>query len=176
MALTHLDMEMDESTFKHLWSSVCRWGKNQQEREELFAYCYEKYYSRIPGKEILEDKKDSYMSVLFRNACVDYMRKKGIITKHEVLLLDLDGEWEDLRGLSFDAFDQVETMETDMLTSNFLDSLFDTDRKIAQHLLDDTPYEDIAEELKIPMNTVRTKIHRYREKWRKIPQLKSLCS
>lgn len=172
--MTHRDLGMDEATFKHLISSVRKWGKNQQEREELFACCCEKYYLRTPGKNISDESRQSYMSVMFKNACVDYMRRNGNIAKNEVLLLDLEGGWEDLRGLSLDAFDQVGTMETDVLASNFLDSLSDIDRIIAQHLIDDTPYEDIAEELKMEYATVKTRIHRYRAKWMQNPQLKSL--
>jgi len=169
--MNHLEMGMDKETLQHLWHSVGKWGKTQQQRDEMFVVCYEAYHLKTQDKEINCETKQAYLSVLFRNACIDYLRRQSSRLKYEILTSEMGEEWDEFRVISFNA---ENLMETKVYIENFLDSLSDVDRKFAEHLIEDTPYQDIADEMKIPVNTVKTRIHRYRAKWQKTPQLSCL--
>jgi RNA polymerase sigma factor (sigma-70 family) len=155
---------MDEDVFQQLWSSVGYWSRNSQQTEELFAFCCEEYYLKTKDKKIIPETRAHYMSVLFRNSCITYWRKKLKRDKHEILATDMEEEHEELRNITVNT---ENTMDISMELELFLNSLSETERKFAEHLIEDTPYQEISEEMDIPINTVKTRIHRYRIRWAK---------
>ncbi|WP_291395781.1 RNA polymerase sigma factor [Acinetobacter sp.] len=108
------------------------------------------------------------MSVMFRNICIDYWRNHSKRIKREVLISEMEAEWETLREMSINTED---TTELTVCVDAFLASLSDLERQFAQYLMEDTSYQDIADEMKISVGTVRSRIHRYRARWQEIPQL-----
>lgn len=166
--MNHLEMEMDKETLNQLWSSVNRWSRTPQQRDELFVLCYEAYHFKTQDKRINKETKQSYLSVMFRNICIDYLRRHSKRLKREILMSEMESEWEILREISINTED---TTELTVCVDTFLASLTDLERQFAQYLMEDTAYQDIADELKIPVGTVRSRIYRYRARWQEIPQL-----
>jgi len=166
--MNHLEMGMDRETLQHLWHSVNKWGKTQQQRDEMFVVCYEAYHLKTQDKKINQATRQSYFAVLFRNACIDYLRMQSSRLKHEILISEMGEDWAEFRDIVSNVDNE---METEVYIKNFLNSLSDIDKELVEYLIEDTPYQKIADEMKIPLNTVKTRIHRCRIKWQKIPQL-----
>ena len=166
--MTHTDVGMDAETFNMLLASVNKWGRSQQDREELFTLCVENYYLKLPGKEVIGEKRKSYLSVLFRNSCIDFLRKNRSRLRYEILLSDMKDEWEEL---SLKTENPHEESLHIMVAENFLKSLNDVDRTFAIGLLDDVSYQELSDTLKLPLNTIKTRVHRLRKHWKQIPQL-----
>lgn len=150
--MNHLEMGMDKETLQHLWHSVGKWGKTQQQRDEMFVACYEAYHCKTQDKQINKETKQSYLSVMFRNTCIDYLRRHSKRLKREILMSEMESEWEILREISINTED---TTELAVCVDTFLASLTDLERQFAKYLMEDTSYQDIADELKIPIGTVR---------------------
>lgn len=162
------DLGMTQKCWDSLWHSVGKWSRPNN-YEEMFTFCLEKYF--LSHSKDIEEDSDSYYSVLFRNACIDFLRKQQRRRKFEVLMLDVDESID-----KSDHNECVDMMDCSVLLSNFMQTLDDTDKTIVKALIDNTPYDELRESLDIPMNTVKVKVHRKRDKWTRSPQLQGLLN
>lgn len=161
------DLGMSQKCWDSLWGSVRKWSRPSN-FEEMFTFCIEVYFLRAKN---IEQDADSYYSVLFRNACIDFLRKQYRRSKFEVLLLDVDEPID-----KSDHNECVDNADLSIMLSNFLRTLNEADETIAKALLNDVPYEELRETLDIPMNTLKTRVHRRREKWHNHSQLQGLLN
>lgn len=163
---------MGRETFAHMCASARKWSSSLQEYEELLTLCCEAYFINMKGKEICNE--DNYGSVVFRNACIDFLRQKSRRKKREILFTDMNEEWEELRKTALEShnFDEIDTC---LMISDFYDNLSDIDKLFVDNLTDEVPYTELADKLNKPLNTIKVKIHRCRKRWCEIPQIQGFA-
>jgi RNA polymerase sigma factor (sigma-70 family) len=161
---------MDVETLQMLLGSVRKWGKTKQQREELFTVCLEAYYLKLVDKSVDTRTFYNYVSVMFRNTCIDYLRTLQRRSK-EVLFCEMA---EGFLNSNLRWGNPHDNTNIYVMFEEFDKTLSDDERKLVEMLMLDYTYEEIATELDIPLGTVKTRIFRYRAKWSKIPQLASL--
>lgn len=162
------DLGMTQKCWDSLWHSVGKWSRPNN-YEEMFTFCLEKYF--LSHSKNIEEDSDSYYSVLFRNACIDFLRNQQRRAKFEVLMLDADEQID-----KSDHNECVNMMEFSVLLSDFMQTLDDADKAIVKALIDNDSYEDLRESLDIPMNTLKTRVYRKRDKWARSPQFQGLLN
>lgn len=164
---------MDYVTFQLLKFSVKKWGGNEQEREDMFWLCCENYHIKLAGKSLNDKTDHQYLSVLFRNSCIDVLRKKRQISRNEILYTDMREEWQELLSVTSNPF---QDSDCNLLVEDFLQNTKDTEKVLAEALLDDVPYQEIVDKTKLNICTIRSKIHRLRHRWVKSERLSGIMN
>lgn len=161
---------MDVKTLQMLFGSVRKWGKTQQQCEELLTLCIEAYYLKLADKAVDTNTFYNYVGVMFRNTCIDYLRTLQRRNK-EVLFCELTEGFLDLNQRWINPHDNTNIY---VMFEEFEKTLNDYERTLVKMLLLDYTYEEIASELDVPLGTVKTRVFRSRAKWKQIPQLASI--
>ena len=162
---------MSAEGFRLLNISVNKWARSDQDREELFTLCCENYFFRTANKEIKKDTEYLYLSVLFRNTCIDFLRKKSRVEKYEFLSSDLSceglskSEFESFVEPSFDPY--IES-NSKLFMEHFLANLSDSDSKVIKGLLVGDSYKELSGAINSSINVIKWSLFRYRRKLRNI--------
>ncbi|MBP1309192.1 RNA polymerase sigma-70 factor (ECF subfamily) [Paenibacillus sp. 1182] len=129
---------------------------NEQDVKDLTQEVMVRIYRHIYKQDESKAKLMTWVTQIAKNLCIDYYRKRY----HQVLLLGDD----ELTLQSNEKMEtQMEKAEFSIELLNALDTLSEKHREvfIMRHLHDKS-YDEIANKMKLPLNTIKSIIHRSR--------------
>jgi len=111
------------------------------------------------------------MTSIVKNASIDSLRNKTRqLDTYSLEYFNRHTQEND----TFDIVDSSANLEQSYEQKEFLSEVFeminqlpDDLREVMNHLIDDKSYAEISEQMKLPLNTIRTKVHRAKKILRK---------
>lgn len=139
--------------------------------EELVDDAFMKVYNSM---HLFDESKSSFKTWVYNiasNATIDYLRKKKVQT---VSMYGVpDNEEDNVHVMDFASSDENPlesfiTKESRSKVDSALEKLPDTQAAMLKYVIDGYNYQDIADELEIPLGTVKGSIHTARVRMREI--------
>lgn len=137
----------------------------REEVEDIVLESFQKAFSQIDSYNS-DYKFSTWLYRIARNTAFDHLQKMGRIPEG-MSIGSLDGEGGALASIpdsiSDPESDVIRSQEYDSLVSA-IDGLSDLYREVARMiLLDNYGYQEVAEAVNMPLNTVKTRVKRARE-------------
>jgi DNA-directed RNA polymerase specialized sigma24 family protein len=151
----------------NLWKCLCdnvySMG-DESTYDDMVSFCVQTYFLRSKTT-CYENKPDKYFFVMFKNACLSFLRTKKLIKKTEKSLC----VWE-TETYEEESFKSVEVR---MLTDKVYEIIGKEDAETLKVLLSGRSYKDAEESLGLKPNSLKIKVFRLRQKWSQDPRI--LC-
>ncbi len=133
--------------------------------DDICSRSFEKAFRQIGSYDPSKSQFITWLRVIARNTALDLQEKETRLHPKDLVYLDDDSAFvtimdsiPDQTDTPLDSIIQVESGE---LTAGYVQKLPELYREIARmRLLDGMQYKEIAQELDMPLNTVRTRISR----------------
>ena len=133
--------------------------------DDICSRSFEKAFRQIGSYDPAKSQFITWLRVIARNTALDLQEKETRLHPKDLVYLDDDSAFvtimdsiPDQTDTPLDSIIQVESGE---LTAGYVQKLPELYREIARmRLLDGMQYKEIAQELDMPLNTVRTRISR----------------
>lgn len=151
---------------KPVQHTLMKMVRNSDDAEDLMIEAFAKAFKNLP-----KFKKDyTFSTWLFRiatNNCIDFIRKKKIDTLSiSTAYTDDSGDSVDLdiRDENLNPQERAITQQKVEFVRTFVSLLPDKyQRLVEMRYFDELSYEEIAEQLRAPLGTVKAQLHRARE-------------
>jgi RNA polymerase sigma-70 factor (ECF subfamily) len=152
--------------------------KNKDLAEDVLQTSYIKAWVKF---DTYDDSKKftNWMTSIVKNASIDTIRNKT----RQLGAISLDSAKNNANFSTFDVVDVSQNLEKNYVKKEFINEMFQminelpTDlRDIMILLADDKSYAEIAIEMELPLNTIRTKVHRAKKMLRKNADLQFLAN
>lgn len=129
--------------------------------EDICSRSFEKAFRQIgsydPGKSLFS----TWLKVIARNTALDVLEAEGRTQKKFVSIDESFGALDNMGDGEDTPLDQIVKDEDEESLQRYVDALPELYRGIARRrLLDGLQYKEIAEEMDLELNTVRTRIRR----------------
>ena len=164
----HAWQEIVESQHRRVYSLCYRFTGSASDAEDLTQDVFLKVYRNLKTFDVERGSFQSWLTALTRNLLVDHFRR----TRSEQTTHSLDAGWDDAEAMS--PAERIEGRETGPLESAMTRELQATVQKallkVSPELreavilrdLKDMDYKEIAEVLRVPEGTVKSRISRGR--------------
>ncbi len=165
----HAWQQIVESQYRRVYSLCYRFTGSPSDAEDLTQEVFMKVYRSLKTFDIERGSFQSWLTALTRNLLVDHFRR----TRAEQTTHSLDAGWDDPDGM-LPAAERIEGREIDPLERSISRELQGLVQKALLKLspelreavilrdLKDMDYKEIAEVLRIPEGTVKSRISRGR--------------
>lgn len=144
---------------KSLKSHIMNYVKVEADAEDIFQRSFEKAFREI-GSYNTKYAFSTWLYAIAQNEAIDHLRR----SRGQASPVPLESPA--VLSISGDVTPEDEYMEDQAVAEliNFINSLPETYRSVSEYrFIKDYSYEDIAEELSIPLGTVKTRINRARK-------------
>jgi len=163
-----------ELLFNLYYSKLCNYAttfvKAQDLAEGIVQETFIKFWENRASIEI-EVNVEAYIFRSVHNNCINYLKKENMIRRQFKHMADeiLYHNELALKNFKSDIIDNLVSAELESKLNNALDDLPPQSRKIfLMNRFDQLSYSDIAKELNISVNTVKTQIKRALKKLREV--------
>lgn len=172
--LVRLAMIGDGAAFTELWdtnivslrSYLKAWIKNLDDFyvDDICSKSFEKAFRQISTYDPSKSQFSTWLKTIARNTALDTLEKENRSSKKYVSLDDGNKNISVIDQIGDDVDTPLESIireEDNVQTQSYIDGLPGIYREIAKkRLIDGLQYKEIAEELDMELNTVRTRIRR----------------
>lgn len=172
--LIRLAMIGDGAAFTDLWdthidqlrSYIKGWLKQLDDFyvDDICSRSFEKAFRQISSYDPSKSQFYTWLRTIARNTALDMMEQESRISRKYVSLDDNDSQTAVIENMGdgIDSpLDSIIRTEDRQETEKYISGLPDLYREVARkRLLDGLQYKEIAEELDMELNTVRTRIRR----------------
>ena len=134
--------------------------------DDICSRSFEKAFRQISAFDPSKSQFITWLRVIAHNTALDLKeREDRIYPKNQVVYLDDNTKPSSVMDIIQDSvdtpLDSIIKEESDTLNAGYVDKLPELYRTIARmRLIDGMQYKEIAQELDMPLNTVRTRISR----------------
>ena len=166
----HAWQQVVESQHRRVYGLCYRFTGSASDAEDLTQDVFLKVYRNLKSFDVERGSFPTWLTTLTRNLLVDHFRR----TRAEQTTQSLDAGWEDLEGTSASPAEKLHTAQADPL-KNYMDrelqdlvqkALLQVSPELREAVilrdLKDMDYREIAEVLRIPEGTVKSRISRGR--------------
>jgi RNA polymerase sigma-70 factor (ECF subfamily) len=144
--------------------------RNKDSAEDVLQTSYIKAWNNFDSYDSSK-KFTNWMTSIVKNASIDSLRNKTRqLDTYSLEYFNRHTQEND----TFDIVDSSANLEQNYEQKEFLSEVFeminqlpDDLREVMNHLIDDKSYAEISEQMKLPLNTIRTKVHRAKKILRK---------
>jgi RNA polymerase sigma-70 factor (ECF subfamily) len=144
--------------------------RNKDSAEDVLQTSYIKAWNNFDSYDSSK-KFTNWMTSIVKNASIDSLRNKTRqLDTYSLEYFNRHTQEND----TFDIVDSSANLEQNYEQKEFLSEVFeminqlpDDLREVMNHLIDDKSYAEISEQMKLPLNTIRTKEHRAKKILRK---------
>jgi RNA polymerase sigma-70 factor (ECF subfamily) len=139
----------------------------QAQLEDLAQDVFLRLFRALPNFRG-EAQMTTYLYRIAVNVANDHWKRSRREDNRHVSLSDDESQWEErLAHSGLDACEQLEASEFQQIVEDNLQRLSSTERTVlVLYHQEERSYEQIAQTLTVPINTVRTHLHRARKKLR----------
>ena len=144
--------------------------RNKDSAEDVLQTSYIKAWNNFDSYDSSK-KFTNWMTSIVKNASIDSLRNKTRqLDTYSLEYFNRHTQEND----TFDIVDSSANLEQSYEQKEFLSEVFEMInqlpedlREVMNHLIDDKSYAEISEQMKLPLNTIRTKVHRAKKILRK---------
>lgn len=144
--------------------------RNKDSAEDVLQTSYIKAWNNFDSYDSSK-KFTNWMTSIVKNASIDSLRNKTRqLDTYSLEYFNRHTQEND----TFDIVDLSANLEQSYEQKEFLSEVFEMInqlpedlREVMNHLIDDKSYAEISEQMKLPLNTIRTKVHRAKKILRK---------
>lgn len=169
-----LAMIGDGAAFTSLWdthilqlrSYIKGWLKNLDDFyvDDICSRSFEKAFRQISAYDPTRSQFYTWLRTIARNTALDMLEQETRLSRNYVSLDDNDSRAAVIENIGEDIdspLDDIIKSEDRQQTEKYVEGLPDLYREVAhKRLLDGLQYKEIADELGMELNTVRTRIRR----------------
>ncbi len=176
--LVQLALENNQNAFNELYNRhrfgvtyrISCFGFQHEDIEELAQDSFNKAFKKLALYDPNEAPFQAWLYKIARNTALDYLSKQN--RKRTQMPIDDIYELKELQAeMQSPEEDIIIQQEHEKLLNN-IERLKDDYRTVAKmNLIDFYGYQEIADTLEMPLNTVKTKIHRAKEQLKKMMDL-----
>ncbi len=133
--------------------------------DDICSRSFEKAFRQIGSYDPSKSQFITWLRVIARNTALDLQEKETRLHPKDLIYLDDDAAFvtivDNIPDQTDTPLDSIIHVESGELTAGYVRKLPELYRDIARmRLLDGMQYKEIAQELDMPLNTVRTRISR----------------
>ena len=133
--------------------------------DDICSRSFEKAFRQIGSYDPSKSQFITWLRVIARNTALDLQEKETRLHPKDLIYLDDDSAFvtivDNIPDQTDTPLDSIIHVESGELTAGYVRKLPELYREIARmRLLDGMQYKEIAQELDMPLNTVRTRISR----------------
>ncbi len=173
LALENNQNAFNELYIRHLFGVTYRiscFGFPKEDIEELTQDSFNKAFKKLNQFDPHEGPFQAWIYKIARNTALDHISKHKRM-KNQMLMDDVSELKEMQAEMQSPEEDIIIQQEHEKLLNN-IEKLKDDYRIVAKmNLIDFYGYQEIADTLEMPLNTVKTKIHRAKEQLKKMMDL-----
>lgn len=129
--------------------------------DDICSRSFEKAFRQIGSYDPSKSLFSTWLKVIARNTAFDILELEGRTQRIFLSLDDDSAPLSNMRDASATPLEQIVKEEDEESLQSFVDALPELYREVARRrLLDGLQYKEIAEEMDMELNTVRTRIRR----------------